>query len=146
MKVEVKSGGVWRTVFVVAAGTVTVSGEVIVGATSVGTAKAGVIFRAAGKVAKTVNGTETQIDSGTDWIIPNGDANSLYEVRYIGGTETWTVKAANQNIWADLSVDREWRVDNGAGGITANIVTFEVRFNGGLVEDSATYNCRADNR
>lgn len=144
--IEVKLSGTWQTVFAAAAGTVTVSGETIVGATSSGTARAGVIFRANGKVAKTVNGTESQIDASTDWIIPNDEATSLYEVRYTGGTETWTVKAANQDTWTDLSTDREWRVENNVGDITANIVTFEIRFNGGSVLDSATYTCRADNR
>jgi hypothetical protein len=129
-----------------AGGTVTVSGEVVthlVG--SSGTAIAGIRFNSDGTVDKRVGGTYTQIDSGTDWIIPNGDADSTYDVSYTGASGTWSVQASTEGTWTNLGADRLYYVTaTGGTGIPKSITcTFNIRKDGGSVIDSASFTCTA---
>jgi len=123
------------------------SGEVISHTASDPTqARAHVIFNSDGTVDKREGGTITQLDTGTDWIIPNDAADTLYEVRYTGLTGTaFGVSAANADVWIDLSSNRTWGYTNTTNGTTdTGDATFEIRIGGGgpLVV-SATYDLTA---
>lgn len=147
--IEVKSGGVWRTVFEIGAGNVTVSGETFTDFGVNRTARAALVVRADGTIDKIVNVTTTQIDSSTDWIIPNGDASSLYDVRYTGltGDPLDASSSLNEDEWGALSSDMffEQRALVGTGDAFSSTFTIQVRFNGGAVLDSASYTIGATN-
>ncbi len=85
--------------------------------------------------------TYAQINASTDWIIPNGAANSDYEVRITGltldGNHTWASQAAAENTWVDLSVNREWIINGTVAGLDATTFTLEIRYNGGATLDTA---------
>lgn len=128
------------------AGDVTVSGEYIsdIGAASACTA--GVRFNSDGTVDKLVHGTWYQIDASTDWIDPNGDADSTYDVRITNVSWTagssFNVSAAAEDIWINLGSNREWSVidtNSGPAGIQNVSFTVEIRKDDGPVLDSATY-------
>ena len=130
-----------------AGGTVTLSGESV--SVNGALADAGIRFNSDGTVDKVENGTYTQVDSSTDWIIPNGAASSLYDVRItnvvdIGGSPEGFnhASAAAEDVWINLGANREWAVENvGTGGSSSVGYTFdvEIRYNGGSVLDSASY-------
>lgn len=127
----------------VAAGEVTVSGEAVSDSDS-GGATCSIIFRSDGTVDKIEGATTTQIDSGTDWIIPNGDASSDYDVRATsissGTSDTFAAEGAAEDVWIDLGSDREWRfTESSPFGAHDISCTFEIRFDGGSVLDSASY-------
>ena len=126
---------------------VTVSGESINDTVSQPTdAIAGVRWNADGTVDKKEALTFTQIDSGTDWVIPNGAASSDFEVRYTALTgDAFTTAAAAEDTWIDLGSARLWEIRSDAGDNLSNSSTFEIRKNGGAVLDSATYTITANN-
>jgi len=101
-----------------------------------------------GTVDKYLEPTYTQIDSSTDWIIPNGAASALYEVRItnivdIGGdTLTWETGSAARDTWLAISSNLQWKVlAAGPGGADSHGAQFdmEVRFNGGAVLATGAY-------
>lgn len=119
--------------------TVTVSGESVTGLKLSGTATAGIRVNADGTIDKNQNGIYSQIDAATDWIIPNGSASSLYEVRVTSVTGSFSNAAAAPNTWINLGSNREWNVIQvGEGSSTASF-TLEIRYDGGAVLDSGTY-------
>jgi len=129
---------------VAAAGAVTVSGETVTDNVAVNRlARAAIVVRSDGTIDKIENATVTQIDSGTDWIIPNGDASSLYEVKYdldIGDTLDASTDLAD-GIWGALGADKffEQRATFYPDQDRASTITISIRFNGGSVLDSATF-------
>ena len=148
--VEVRSGGVWRTVFIPTVGNVTVSGEVI---SDIGSGdrlfRAALVVKLSGTSDKIVNTTQTQIDGATDWIIPNGDASSLYEVRYTGltGDALDGSTSLAEDVWGSLGANKFFsqRWVAGAGiGMKSSVFTVEIRFNGGAPLDSASYTLNAE--
>lgn len=97
-----------------------------------------------------MNGTVTQIDAGTDWIVPNTDASSEFECRvtnvvWDAGTPGFAAQGAADDVWVDLSTDRTWLVlDTDQGGANKWVnFTLEIRKNGGSVLASNTYYLRA---
>ena len=87
----------------------------------------GIIFRTDGTTDKT--GILAQINVLTDWIIPNSSANSAYEVRFTNfAGDPFTVEAAAEDVWIDLSSDRQWRLDNTGLGTDNCSCDFEIRF------------------
>jgi hypothetical protein len=139
------SGSAWEQIW--PSFTVTLSGETVTDYHSPlpGTATAGIRFNTDGTVDKLVDGAYSQIDSGTDWIIPNVDADSTFDVRCTNITSgSWTSEAAAEDTWISLSANREWYVfTNGIPSTQACTCTFEIRKDGGAVLDSATYTCTA---
>ena len=120
-------------------GKVTLSGEDIVDNDS-GSAQVHIIFRADGTVDKKEGATTTQIDTGTDWVIPNVAANATYDVRFVGLTgDAFTAEAASVNTWIDLGSDRTWSLEKSIPGGYDNSVTFEIRGGGGTTLDTAVY-------
>lgn len=125
------------------ASVVTLSGEALSDSDS-GGATVSIFFRADGTIDKKEGATTTQIDSGTDWIIPNGAGSSSYEVRCTNLTstssDTWTTEAAAEDTWIDLGSDREWEFTEsaplGAHDLTCD---FEIRRDGGAALASTEY-------
>ena len=89
--------------------------------------------------------TWTQIDAATDWIIPNGKASPIYEIRVTGVTGTFTTEAAAVNVWVDLSSSRQWTVDRNGVGTSTVTFTLEIRFASGATLDTGAYSIEADN-
>ena len=132
------------------AGNVTLSGEIINDIEGGDRLyRAAVIIRTDGTVDKIENTTTTQIDSGTDWIIPNGDASSSYEVRYTNRTGDALDGSTSlaEDTWGAISSDRyfeqRWSIGAGVGG-KSSVFDLEIRFNGGSVLDSAQYQLNAE--
>lgn len=128
-----------------AAGVVTLSGETV---STVSEEKAGIRVNTDGTIDKIEGGTTTQIDTGTDWIIPNGAAHSLHEVRVTNVVDTggdpgpWTDQAAADDIWIAITSNRFWSVQAvGPGGADSHGADFdlEIRFNGGAALASFAY-------
>ena len=142
------SGSAWEKIW--PSYTVTVSGESVTHDTDV-TATAGIRFNSDGTVDKREGSSYTQVDTSTDWIDPNGAADSTYDVRIT--SVVWTngssffVEAASEDVWIDLGSDREWSVqDTQSSGLGRKTVSFtvEIRKDEGAVIDSATYSLDAN--
>ncbi len=109
-------------------------------------ARAWVIFNPDGTVDKREGGSVTQIDSGTDWIIPNIAASSIYEVRFTGLTgDAFNVLSAAADNWVDIGTGRAWGYTNTTNGTTASgDATFEIRRgSSGAAIVGATYDLTA---
>lgn len=128
---------------------VSVSGETI-GSAGVGSQLARLDFLAVGTVFKfETSSGNNQIDSATDWIIPNGAASSDYDVRYINlSGDAFTFSAASENTWIDLGSDRSWGyIDSNPAPfeLLFGFATFQIRLGpSGPVLDSATYTLAAN--
>lgn len=118
---------------------VTLSGEAVFDADS-GGASAGIYFRSDGTVDKKEGINVTQIDSATDWIIPNGAASSSYEVRCTNITgDTWDTDAAAEDTWIALGSDRFWEIVRSIPGGYVLTCDFEIRLSGGAALASTEY-------
>lgn len=131
-------------------GTVTLSGQTVFG---IDTEIVGIRFNSDGTVDQRVGATYTQIDTGTDWIIPNGDAPDLFQVM----TDNWmdlggagggfNSAAAAEGVWVALTSNREWNVlAVGPDGADSNRMTFDahIRWNGGSTIDSGAYDIESN--
>ena len=126
---------------------VTVSGQVV--SVTTGTAAdatAGIRVNIDGTMDERRGLSFLQIDSTTDWIIPNSSASSSYECRITGVTfnqgSGFFVEAAAENVWINLAGNREWSVKDTnalAGGIKDVSFTLEIRLgsSGGAVDTGA---------
>ena len=122
-------------------GTITLSGETI---SDMVTGSAYVQINGDGTVDK-YDPTVSQIDSATDWIIPNAAGNSSYEVKWTltsGDTPTVTNMAV-ANTWYALTSDRYVGYSPAIPNNTesGDIVVYIGR--GGTVLASATYTISA---
>ncbi len=127
-------------------GVVTLSGRIVTVEEEIIAAIAGVRVNSDGTVDKRESAVFTQIDSATDWIIPNSAAPDDYEVRitnvvFNAGTGFF-VSAAAEDVWIVLTSDREWSVrdtDSSAGGNKDTDFTIEIRkgSSGGAIETGA---------
>lgn len=125
-------------------GKVAISGESISGSDA---NPVGIRINTDGTIDSRANGSYTQIDSTTDWIIPNGAANSDYEVRITNVVWTqgsaFTTEAATEDTWIDMSAAREWSVtDTNPSSPGIQDVTFdlEIRYgSSGSAMDSGSY-------
>lgn len=125
-----------------AAEKVTLSGE-SVSDSAVSAAFASISFQSNGQVHKTEGVTSTQVDSATDWIIPNAAAPGTYEVRLSGRTGTAPTGPA-ENTWHALSTTRTWSLTNSSPPSTISCsFTIEIR-KGSTVLASATYSLSAE--
>lgn len=140
----VNDNGTLREFF--ASSVITVSGESV--STSVaGSASANIRFMANGTVEKDENGATTQVDSATDWIIPNANASSEYQIRYTNFTgSALTAPPSAEDEWIDLGTDRTYglfRLSSNPGTSSCSF-TIEIRKGTGAVLDSATYTLSAE--
>lgn len=89
----------------------------------------------------------TQVNSGTDWIIPNGSASSLFQVKAEEvsatglGTTTYRSPAGvglkGLSTWYDLGSDREWGCAHTSSGTSEVwVLDFSIRYNGGPIIDT----------
>lgn len=131
-----------------AGATVTISGEsvTVVSSTTSSQSRAGIRVNTDGTIDKRVGNTYTQIDSATDWIIPNGSASSTYQIRITNVTwlqgSAFNTAAAAADTWIDMSADREWSIaDTAPGGTGIREVTFdlEIRLGEGATIDSGSF-------
>jgi hypothetical protein len=172
MSIEVKSGGVWRTceVSVKAGGSwrtikqmwakylagnwrlvypsVHLDGHTLSANTQEpDDAITGLRFNTDGTVDAEIEVVGySQIDSATDWVIPNSAAGSEYSVSYTALTgDAFTTAAAAEGSWVALSSNREWRLDNSTPGTTlSNSCTFRIKDNTNDVQVAqAVYNFTA---
>jgi len=127
------------------AGTVTLSGQIV---SSIWTDEVGIRFNSDGTIDELIGVTYTQIDTGTDWIIPNGDAPDLFEVMTDnwldsgGAGDGFNNAAAAEGVWIALTSNRLWSVKGQApGGADSNAMSFDahIRWNGGATIDSGAY-------
>lgn len=124
--------------------TVTLSGEGIVHTNLGGVATAGLRVNTDGTLDKRVGTSYFQIDSATDWIIPNNAAETDYEFRVTSVTgDGFSSSPGSDGTWFDLTGGAlEWaQVTNGQDE-TTNFV-LEVRKNGGATLDTGNYSLSA---
>lgn len=126
------------------AGNVTVSGETITDNVAINRdARAVLKVYTTGTFYKIEDTTETQIDSGTDWIRPTGDASASYEIKYdyVSGDTLDASTSLNDGQWGNLGTNKffEQRATASPTQDRATTITISIRFNGGAVLDSATY-------
>lgn len=143
----VYDAGSWKKFF--STGTVTVSGESILASAASGPVNAQLLINTDGTLDKNDNGTVSQIDAGTDWIIPNSAASSDYEVRFTNlvGTPAGAT-TLTENIWAPI--DQQHLVGvrrTGAEGTGQNIVTFTLEIrqgSSGAALDTGNFTLQAE--
>lgn len=90
-----------------------------------------------------------QINSSTDWIIPNSAADSSYRNRHTsatGDTGTPWVPAASINVWASMTSARGYQVTDTTVAFGGQSVTYVVEMDKGTgtALDSGTMTLTAD--
>jgi len=146
-KMKFYDGTSWVDLFTAAV--VTLSGEAI--------ASVGVVNQVAslrilndGTMQKgTTGGGFVQIDSGTDWIIPNASADSTYDARIVSTppTNDFDNKPVANGSWISLGTTRTWDIgdtSSGDGSRATGNFTVEIRKDGGAALDSGTYSLDAE--
>lgn len=126
---------------------VTLSGGNLTGTRTLGgfpfnRAEASIYVRADGTIDQSlVAGGVSQISPDTDWIIPNGDASSEYEVMVHEESNTLNTGFGDAvDTWLALSQDRNWGVEHfNAVGSYSCTITLSIRKNGGPVIDTGLY-------
>lgn len=135
-----------------AAGAVlTLSGETVVAVNIPAEARAEIIVNQDGTVDSRINsGARVQIDTLTDWIIPNGAAPDDYETRFtnVTGPALNGASSALVNVWRALSLGDFFfvQLDN-TPGLGGNVSTFDIEIrkgNSGGALVSASYTLDAD--
>lgn len=132
-RIYVDDGGTVRLVFQNAV--VTVTG----GSITPGLAITGVRFNSTGTVQRNADGSLTQINSGTDWVIPNSMAPGTYSVRatLLSGDSP---SGSALGSWLALSSSREWDLNSGGVGVLACDLRIEISDDGGsTVLESGDY-------
>ncbi len=103
-----------------------------------------ILLNTDGTIDKLEQVTTTQLNSGTDWLIPNAEAPSLFEAHMtmvsgdnftVGALDTW-ILISDGNI--------QWRYQKGTVGVLNGVGTLSIRFNGGPVLDSANFEMLAE--
>ena len=150
-RIEKNVGGVWKEVFhPQPSGVVTLSGEIVTDDTGL---KVGIRFAAGGVVSKLIGGVYTQVDTGTDWIIPQADAPDLFELMTDNWVDTggagdgFEDEAAASGVWVPMASSRLWSVlAAGIGGSNSNGMDFDahIRWNGGATLDSGAYSVTSE--
>lgn len=123
---------------------ITLSGETISGI-GAGFSQALVRVRSNGTVEKftTQDAAWIQIDSATDWIIPNNAAPSTYEVKITEDTGTLNYSGDSVDTWLPVTSNRTWGVQSSTShSCTA---TISIRRGSGATLDSASYSLSAFN-
>jgi hypothetical protein len=131
LEAHVKVSGVWKEITFPL---VTLSGGSAVGATlSPTNSIAAFTFNSDGTVDVNQDGSVVQISSGTDWIIPNGDASGSYEIRAsLNSGDTPDLGALD--TWLPLSTNRTWQFTRTIGGTSACNLTIEIRIGSAIIE------------
>jgi len=88
-------------------------------------------------------GVYTQINASTDWIIPNGDASSLFEVKVEEVSASGTASSPlfgnpggsgkGTGVWWNLGSNREWYLDHSESDQTYTwVIDAYIRYAGGV--------------
>lgn len=135
----VKVSGAWKEFY--AAVSVALSGEIGINAIvpQPGTAYAGVRINTDGTVDKRINTNFTQIDTATDWIIPNSAASSDYEVYCTDNNSNLAGGSSATGTWLAMSAAREWLISHDGATPKQLDITIAIRFSGGATIDSGNY-------
>jgi hypothetical protein len=90
----------------------------------------------------------TQVNSSTDWIIPNGAASGDYEIRFteVSADANWAYSSITPDgtTWYALSSQRNLKGGSTNGNDASCVVTAEIRFDGGAALDSANFTINAN--
>jgi len=130
---------------------ITISGEHVSQIVGLGTKTAGIRINTDGTIDKRQGAGYSQIDAGTDWVIPNGAAKTTTEFRIVD--VVWNtgfgfyVEAAAEDTWIDLLAGAlEWSVRDSsstpAGNKDVDFV-LEVRPSGGATLDTGPFRLTA---
>jgi len=150
----IKVSGVWKQFYTNVV--VTLSGHSIVTTgTGQSSAYAGIRFNTDGTVDEFEShgaGVYSQIDSATDWIIPNAAVSeATYHVRVSAAppTDDFTTKPVANGSWIEISANREWGVEDFDASIENSVATGSVTFEisddaGSTVLTSAAYSLSAN--
>jgi len=91
----------------------------------------------------------TQVDAATDWIIPNDAAAADYEMRVTNVVHTghagWTGAASADDVWIDLSSNREWFIVSTSAQVITTDFDIQVRRGSGVTLASNTYQAQINN-
>jgi hypothetical protein len=142
-RLSINDAGTLRHVFF---GLVTVSGETISDINVAFVSFATVRFKSTGIVQKDTNaGSNVQIDSGTDWIIPNASAAGGYEIRATatGPSGSGSLTGSALNTWLSLASDREWTLTVIGDESSTTTLLIEIR-QGSTVLSSGSYVLNVD--
>ena len=129
------------------AGVVTLSGETIEHIVDDPfNAEVGIRFNADGTVDKNVGGSFSQIDSLTDWIIPNAGANAGYDLAYTDKTgSAWNNEASPEDTTVNMGTDRVYRLLRTTVGLNTITCNFKLFIDAGLVGvASYTFNAEVE--
>lgn len=120
--------------------TLALSGELISHDVSNGnTARAGVRVNSDGTIDKREGNVYTQIDSSTDWRIPNGSGAGFY-VRFSKGLFDPTPEIGTLDTWQEITSAREVTNENSANDSSELVsITVELSRNASDVEVSGSY-------
>lgn len=108
------------------------------------TAKAGIRINADGTIDKLVTAAYTQIDSATDWIIPNGADKSACRFRCTNSGDSLAPGADSTASW--LSAPCEWWVEEiAAEGSKSLNISVEISIDtGSSTHDTGVYSGSAN--
>ena len=129
-------------------GVVTLSGETVFAFSFGSQATAEIYLQTDGTVDRRVNfGSFVQVDSGTDWVIPNGDAPGSFRGRFTNLTgDALNFSSATVNTYRAFTIGNYLcrQIDNSpfAGGQTSNF-TLEID-DGAVSQDTGAYVLDAD--
>ena len=111
---------------------VTLSGESINGLDGT-TSYAGVRINTDGTVDENVDAAYSQIDTATDWVIPNSfSSKKTYHVR--ATEDSWNsngTRNGTMGSWLQLSSNREWYIENSIVGNADWTITIAISDDGG---------------
>lgn len=129
----IKVSGVWKQFY--AAVAYALSGETgIIGAeTQPATSYAGVRINADGTVDKREDGTYTQIDSATDYVIPNGAVTGSERFRCTDNNANLDAGSSATGTW--LAAPCEWFISNAAAPIKNLDIDIEISILGDTTTD-----------
>ncbi len=137
----------WMALLKSAAAVVTVTGGDAIhhAVANFNTATAIIRVNADGTIDKIEGAVVTQLQSVTDWIIPNGANDGLYEVLFAKGVldDAPNVGVA-LDVWHFIGANREVGYSNSANDteLRANITT-RIRYNGGAEIDNGVNHVHA---
>jgi len=109
---------------------------------------AGITVGSNGYIYKIDDTGTNLVNTSTDWVIPHGDNDGLYEVRVTNVVDTggvggdWDTKPTTDDTWIAISSNRTWQVkgvaEYGADSMGRDF-DMEIRYDGGPVLATASF-------
>jgi len=152
--IYVKVGSAWKIVWNNVVYTLTGDNINVTDGASPYNTRSGIRVNADGTLDKafSVNGdllAYTQIDSATDWVIPNGAASADHDVRITAVTHNghagWNASASEEDAWIDLGSDRLWDIQSSAEETINTDFTLEIRDASAATVASTAFNVQITN-